>query len=100
MAPSPSMWTFSRGSLRCSVAIKLLEFSFRPNGSALSGCGPHAAPLSSAGDRRSTSSPADHKMDCSRSAVLLDGARGGLYMQPNTIDEAFKPYSDTEIVFR
>ena len=31
---------------------------------------------------------------------FLDSARGGLYMQPNTIDEAFTPYSDTEIVFR
>jgi hypothetical protein len=31
---------------------------------------------------------------------FLDGARGGLYMQPNTIDEAFTPYDDTEIVFR
>jgi hypothetical protein len=31
---------------------------------------------------------------------FLDGARGGLYMQPNTLDEAFTPYSDTEIVFR
>lgn len=31
---------------------------------------------------------------------FLDGARGGLYMQPNTIDEAFTPYNDTEIVFR
>jgi hypothetical protein len=31
---------------------------------------------------------------------FLDGVRGGLYMQPNTIDEAFTPYSDTEIVFR
>jgi hypothetical protein len=31
---------------------------------------------------------------------FLDGARGGLYMQPNAIDEAFKPYDDTEIVFR
>jgi hypothetical protein len=31
---------------------------------------------------------------------FLDGARGGLYMQPNTIDEAFQPYDDTEIVFR
>jgi hypothetical protein len=31
---------------------------------------------------------------------FLDGARGGLYTQPNAIDEAFKPYSDTEIVFR
>jgi hypothetical protein len=31
---------------------------------------------------------------------FLDGARGGLYMQPNTIDEAFTPYDDAEIVFR
>jgi hypothetical protein len=31
---------------------------------------------------------------------FLDGARGALYMQPNTIDEAFTPYDDTEIVFR
>jgi hypothetical protein len=31
---------------------------------------------------------------------FLDGARGGLYMQPNTIDEAFRPYDDKEIVFR
>src|SRR5258707_9433386 len=34
---SPSMWTFSRVSLRYSASIKLLEFSFRRNGSALSG---------------------------------------------------------------
>jgi hypothetical protein len=31
---------------------------------------------------------------------FLDGARGGLYMQPNAIDEAFTPYNDAEIVFR
>src|SRR3979409_219859 len=31
---------------------------------------------------------------------FLDGARGGLYMQPNGIDEAFTPYDDSEIVFR
>lgn len=31
---------------------------------------------------------------------FLDGARGGLYVQPNTIDEAFTPYDDTEIAFR
>jgi hypothetical protein len=31
---------------------------------------------------------------------FLDGARGGLYMRPNIIDEAFKPYDDAEIVFR
>src|SRR4051812_20566687 len=31
---------------------------------------------------------------------FLDGARGGIYMQPNSIDEAFTPYDDTELVFR
>jgi hypothetical protein len=31
---------------------------------------------------------------------FLDGARGGLYMQPNAIDAAFTPYDDAEIVFR
>jgi hypothetical protein len=31
---------------------------------------------------------------------FLDGACGGLYMQPNAIDEAFMPYDDMEIVFR
>jgi hypothetical protein len=31
---------------------------------------------------------------------FLDGARGGLYMQPNILDEAFTPYEDTDIVFR
>lgn len=31
---------------------------------------------------------------------FLDGARGGVYMQPNSIDEAFAPYDDSEIVFR
>src|SRR4030088_761907 len=31
---------------------------------------------------------------------FLDGTRGGLYMQPNNIDEAFTPYDDAEIVFR
>jgi hypothetical protein len=31
---------------------------------------------------------------------FLDGARGGSYMQPNRIDEAFMPYDDTEISFR
>jgi len=31
---------------------------------------------------------------------FLDGARGGLYMQPNAIDAVFTPYDDTEIVFR
>lgn len=31
---------------------------------------------------------------------FLEGARGGVYMQPTGIDEAFSPYDDTEIVFR
>lgn len=31
---------------------------------------------------------------------FLDGARGGVYMQPNAIDAAFTPYDDTEIAFR
>ena len=31
---------------------------------------------------------------------FLDGARGGLYMQPNMLDEAFTPYQDADIVFR
>jgi uncharacterized protein (DUF2384 family) len=29
---------------------------------------------------------------------FLDGARGGLYMPPNAIDENFQPYEDREIV--
>ncbi|MBN9983065.1 DUF2384 domain-containing protein [Rhizobium laguerreae] len=31
---------------------------------------------------------------------FLDGARGGLYMPPNMLDEAFTPYEDADIVFR
>ena len=31
---------------------------------------------------------------------FLDAARGGVYMQPNTLDEAFTPYDDGDIVFR
>lgn len=31
---------------------------------------------------------------------FLDGARGGLYMQPNAADIDFAPYDDAEIVFR
>ncbi|WP_019197321.1 MbcA/ParS/Xre antitoxin family protein [Afipia birgiae] len=31
---------------------------------------------------------------------FLDAARGGLYMQPTIIDEAFAPYGDAEIIFR
>ncbi|PDV86843.1 hypothetical protein CO652_19520 [Rhizobium sp. H4] len=31
---------------------------------------------------------------------FLDGARGGLYMPPNRLDDAFTPYEDADIVFR
>jgi hypothetical protein len=31
---------------------------------------------------------------------FLDGARGGVYMAPNSIDEAFAPYDDADIVIR
>jgi hypothetical protein len=31
---------------------------------------------------------------------FLDGARGGLYMPPNSIDKAFEPYTDEELVFQ
>jgi uncharacterized protein (DUF2384 family) len=30
---------------------------------------------------------------------FLDGARGGIYMQPNEVDRDFVPYTDDEIVF-
>ena len=30
---------------------------------------------------------------------FLDAARGGLYMAPGSIDQGFRPYDDTEIVF-
>ena len=31
---------------------------------------------------------------------FLDGARGGLYMPPNLIDEDFRPYEESDIVVR
>jgi hypothetical protein len=31
---------------------------------------------------------------------FLDGARGGIYMEPNEVDRDFTPYDDSEIVFR
>jgi uncharacterized protein (DUF2384 family) len=31
---------------------------------------------------------------------FLDGARGGVYMAPNAIDEVFTPYDDADIVIR
>lgn len=30
---------------------------------------------------------------------FLDAARGGLYMEPNDLDRAFRPYTDADIVF-
>lgn len=30
---------------------------------------------------------------------FLDAARGGLYMEPNRLDEAFTPYRDEDVVF-
>ena len=30
---------------------------------------------------------------------FLDGARGGLYMQPNEIDREFRPYTDADVIF-
>lgn len=30
---------------------------------------------------------------------FLDGARGGLYMEPNDLDRAFRPYTDADVVF-
>jgi len=31
---------------------------------------------------------------------FLDAARGGIYMQPNEVDDAFAPYEPSDIVFR
>jgi hypothetical protein len=31
---------------------------------------------------------------------FLDAARGGLYMEPNAVDAAFKPYGDGELVLK
>jgi hypothetical protein len=61
--------------------------------------GPHAAVVF--GGR----APLDLVVSGSQDGLLtvrrfLDGARGGVYMQPNAVDEAFAPYEDTEIVFR
>ena len=42
------------------------------------------------------SGPQDGLMTVRR---FLDGARGGLYMQPNELDAGFLPYTDDEIVF-
>ena len=75
-----------------------LGILFPSSGSASSGCEARITRSSLVDGRRSTSSPMALKMDCSRCDVVPDGARGGVYMQPNAIDEAFTPYDDTEIV--
>lgn len=31
---------------------------------------------------------------------FLDAARGGIYMQPNAVDDAFEPYQASDVVFR
>jgi hypothetical protein len=31
---------------------------------------------------------------------FLDAARSGIYMPPSTIDQSFRPYEDSEIIFR
>lgn len=60
---------------------------------------PHGAPLF--GGRPPmvlvTSGTQDGLMSVRR---FLDAARGGLYMPPNEIDQAFRPYADADIVFR
>ncbi|WP_053240083.1 antitoxin Xre/MbcA/ParS toxin-binding domain-containing protein [Pleomorphomonas koreensis] len=59
---------------------------------------PHRAPLF--GGR----SPMDLITSGSQDGLLsvrrfLDAASGGLYMQPNEIDQAFRPYQEADIVF-
>lgn len=61
--------------------------------------GPHSAPVFGGHP------PLDLLTSGSQDGMLtvrrfLDGARGGAYMQPNALDQAFTPYEDTEIVFR
>jgi Protein of unknown function (DUF2384) len=61
--------------------------------------GPHEAPVF--GGR----TPLDLITSGSQDALLtvrrfLDGARGGQYMQPHTLDIDFVPYEDDELVFR
>ncbi|MBV9112433.1 MAG: DUF2384 domain-containing protein [Hyphomicrobiales bacterium] len=61
--------------------------------------GPHNAPVF--GGR----SPLDLVTSGSQDALLtvrrfLDGARGGQYMPPNSLDIDFLPYEDNELVFR
>lgn len=61
--------------------------------------GPHNAPVfgGQAPIHLVTSGSQDALLTVRR---FLDGARGGLYMPPNTIDQNFRPYEDSEIIFR
>ena len=100
MALSPLMWTFSRAFQRYSASIKLLGSSFHQERLGVDWLrSPHNEVVFGGHP------PLDLVTNGSQDGLLsvrrfLDGARGGLYMQPNTIDEAFTPFDDTEIVFR
>jgi hypothetical protein len=61
--------------------------------------GPHKASVFGGGP------PIDLLTSGSQDALLtvrrfLDGARGGQYMEPNSVDVDFAPYEDDELVFR
>lgn len=60
--------------------------------------GPHAAPVFGGQPPLGlvTAGSLDSLMAVRR---FLDAARGGLYMAPNSLDAAFTPYEDSEIVF-
>jgi hypothetical protein len=61
--------------------------------------GPHMAPVFGGQPPLAlvTSGTQDGLMAVRR---FLDAARGGLYMPPNTLDAAFTPYQDSDIVIR
>lgn len=61
--------------------------------------GPHAAPLFGGQPPLAllTSGAQDGLLAVRR---FLDAARGGLYMPPNSLDAAFEPYAEGEVVFR
>jgi hypothetical protein len=44
-----------------------------------------------------TSGPQDGLLTVRR---FLDAARGGIYMEPNAVDEAFAPYEEADVAFR
>lgn len=61
--------------------------------------GPHMAPVFGGQPPLAlvTSGTQDGLMAVRR---FLDAARGGLYMPPNTLDAAFTPYEDSDIIIR